>query len=93
MSVRVREKAFSLCLAPTIGTSPLSPLPAICAPQRPLFVNLGDVQVIARVKVNGREAGSVWTFPFRVEVGSFLPPGVPISPEKDTPLQQASRLL
>jgi hypothetical protein len=40
-----------------------------------LYLDLGDVQVIARVRVNGKDAGGAWCFPFRVEIGSLVRPG------------------
>ena len=40
-----------------------------------VFLDLGDVRVIARAKVNGKEAGGCWTPPFRVEVTGLLKPG------------------
>lgn len=38
-------------------------------------LDLGDVRESARVKVNGKEAPTVWAVPFRVRVGSLLRPG------------------
>ena len=39
-----------------------------------LFLDLGDVKDvgIARVKLNGRDVGTVWTPPFRVSVAGAL---------------------
>lgn len=34
----------------------------------PMFIDLGEVMVMTRVKVNGRDAGGVWTEPFRLEI-------------------------
>lgn len=38
-------------------------------------LDLGDVRESARVKVNGREAPTVWSVPFRVRIGELLLPG------------------
>jgi hypothetical protein len=35
---------------------------------RRLYLDLGEVRVIARVRVNGVEAGVCWTRPFQVEI-------------------------
>jgi hypothetical protein len=40
-----------------------------------LFLELGQVQVMAGVRLNGHDLGAVWTAPFRVEVTSALQPG------------------
>jgi hypothetical protein len=40
-----------------------------------VFLDLGDVRVVARAKVNGKEAGGCWTPPFHVEVTGLLRPG------------------
>jgi hypothetical protein len=40
-----------------------------------VFLELGDVQVLASVKLNGRDLGTVWTAPFRVEATKALEPG------------------
>jgi hypothetical protein len=39
------------------------------------FLNLGDYQSIARVKLNGRDAGVVWVHPGRVEITDALKAG------------------
>ena len=36
--------------------------------QRKLYLDLGDVQVIAEVKINGKDLGILWKPPFRVDV-------------------------
>jgi hypothetical protein len=39
------------------------------------FLNLGEVRVMARVKVNGRDCGIAWKPPFRVDVTDAVRPG------------------
>lgn len=41
----------------------------------PCFLELGDVAVMARVKVNGKDCGIAWRAPFRVDVSKALKPG------------------
>jgi hypothetical protein len=43
---------------------------------RTFSLDLGDVQVIARVTVNGKDCGVAWKKPYRVEVTPALQPGV-----------------
>ncbi len=40
-----------------------------------VFLDLGDVQVMARVKLNGRDLGILWKSPFRVEITGALKSG------------------
>ncbi len=40
-----------------------------------IWMNLGDVRAIAGVRVNGNEAGIVWTTPWRLNVSEFLTVG------------------
>jgi hypothetical protein len=44
-------------------------------PAGPLYLDLGRVMVMARVWVNGKYAGGVWTSPYRVPVGGLLKRG------------------
>ena len=39
------------------------------------YLELGEVQVMARIKVNGHDCGVVWRPPFRLEVTSALRAG------------------
>jgi len=39
-------------------------------------LDLGNVNVIALVKVNGKAAGTMWTTPYRLDVTRFVTPGV-----------------
>ncbi len=42
---------------------------------RPLFLDFGKVNDLARVRLNGQELGIVWTEPYRLAVGSALKAG------------------
>lgn len=48
--------------------------PAVKSDER-VFLDLGDVQVIAEVALNGRELGTLWKPPFRVDITDALKPG------------------
>jgi hypothetical protein len=50
------------------------PADASAAGQK-LHLDLGDVRVMARVKLNGRDLGVVWKTPFRVEITEAVQPG------------------
>jgi hypothetical protein len=40
-----------------------------------LYIDLGRVEVIADVRVNGKPAGNLWKFPYRVEITALVRPG------------------
>ena len=48
-------------------------LPAIAADE--WILDLGDVRESARVRINGREAGTAWCVPFQLAVGQYLKEG------------------
>ncbi len=39
------------------------------------LLDLGDLRESASVKVNGKDAGKVWSVPFSIEIGEYLQPG------------------
>ena len=41
----------------------------------PLFLDLGSGKYIARVKLNGKDLGTVWTAPWRVEMTAAVKSG------------------
>jgi hypothetical protein len=43
---------------------------------RRVYLDLGRVEVIAAVRVNGRELGKLWKPPFRLDVTAAVHPGV-----------------
>jgi len=47
----------------------------IISKSRALYLDLGNVAVIAQVKVNGRDLGILWKEPFRVEIGEAVRAG------------------
>jgi hypothetical protein len=40
-----------------------------------VFLDLGRVEVIANVSINGKEAGLCWKEPYRLDITSFIKPG------------------
>ncbi|MCF7675073.1 MAG: hypothetical protein K9N23_10705 [Akkermansiaceae bacterium] len=50
------------------------PAPTVAAGSN-VYLDLGVVKNVARVRVNGKDAGIVWHAPFRVGIGSLLQPG------------------
>ena len=44
-------------------------------PDTPVFIDLNKVMVMAKVKITGKEAGGVWTPPYRLDITSCLHKG------------------
>jgi len=44
-------------------------------PEKQLYVDLGKVMVMAKVKINGEYAGGVWTYPYRLNITKLLKKG------------------
>ena len=45
-------------------------------PESPVYINLGKVMVMAKVRINGQEAGGAWTAPYQVGITGLLKEGV-----------------
>ena len=44
-------------------------------PVKHVYVDLGKVMVMAKLRINGKDAGGVWTPPYRLDVSSLLKKG------------------
>ena len=44
-------------------------------PQGDIYIDLGKVGVMAKVKINGKYAGGAWTYPYRVDVANAVKVG------------------
>jgi hypothetical protein len=40
-----------------------------------IMLNLGEVRDVARVLINGKNAGVVWTYPYSIDIRKYLKPG------------------
>jgi len=47
----------------------------ISNPESEIFLDLGRVEVMARVRLNGADVGTVWKAPFRLNITRALRPG------------------
>ena len=48
---------------------------ALRGPGRRLILDLGDVSDLAEVRLNGRDVGTVWTYPFRIDLSDAVREG------------------
>jgi hypothetical protein len=48
---------------------------ALAAGKTPLRLDLGEVEVVARVRLNGRDCGIAWKPPYQVDISGALRPG------------------
>ncbi len=44
-------------------------------PGKKIVLNLGQLTAMAKVKVNGKEAGGLWTAPWQVDISAVVKPG------------------
>jgi hypothetical protein len=44
-------------------------------PENKIFIKLEDLSAIARISLNGKTAGGLWTPPFRIDVSELVKPG------------------
>jgi hypothetical protein len=44
-------------------------------PSARIFLDLGEVEVIAEVKLNGKDLGTLWKYPYRVDITDALRDG------------------
>lgn len=44
-------------------------------PEQRVFIDLGKVQVMAKVRLNGKDLGILWKPPYRIDVSSAAKPG------------------
>ena len=58
----------------TVGYKTSFKLPAVPAGKR-IVLDLGNVREMAKVKVNGKDAGGVWTAPYTIDVTDLLKKG------------------
>lgn len=49
--------------------------PASLQKNKRVFLDLGRVEVLAQVNINGKEAGLVWKEPYRIDITPFVRPG------------------
>jgi hypothetical protein len=45
------------------------------SPDKKLYLDIGPVNGMARVKLNGKDAGGLWTFPWRVDISTLAKEG------------------
>ncbi len=45
------------------------------SPNKNYYLDLGDLSATAKIKINGKYAGGVWTYPYRINVNDFIKKG------------------